>query len=618
MMKNINESLINLTHAVINNSKGRVDSYEEIINHGIIFVDAEGPVKEVPHDIAQLAINSLGLRWEIWNSQFHKTWKKVADAPIEQLVWEQLINYFSTYGLESMGLTASPFIPVEDVLPEEMRPEIKKFVVVRIVSEKEAVELVNNYLKVTQRPKADNMIYISEFVEVTTIDPDDIASFEIKCLYCDIRKIYPKKNQDLLRYLVYLATDNTLIIKNNKTVGNIERMLLCYSEKANAVHDALSKADLVELSKIFLRNKRLFLAFKKDKRNASIINKIRRLAVYNHQPLSEITVANMMNLLAQGRKDDALAVINKTSNRNLIKLINYANVDNDTHIYNIRNGKVFINDKSINKDHMRWLYNQALKKLALNLSGTMSGKTYFIPDGVDYKAPISEKQMMGNIPYGTSISAPDDVYAICASIAWDDYKGERTDIDFHLQSATRSFGWNSSYRSGDEVLFSGDMTSAGTETYRFNVTDEVFLASISLFSGEDGCPFKFFLSGAENFRMKDTGMVDASKALTMPISFEFAPSAHSMSIGFIKDKAFTFYGGSLGSNIVPKRDLYAKALNAIVDRVQSMLSLKDLIEFAGGTIVNAITEENKDEIIDLSPENILSTTIFEIVDGKVD
>ena len=41
------------------------------------------------------------------------------------------------------------------------------------------------------------------------------------------------------------------------------------------------------------------------------------------------------------------------------------------------------------------------------------------------------------------------------------------------------------------------------------------------------------------------------------------------------------------------------------------------IEFAGGTVVNAITEKNKDEIIDLSPENILATTIFEIVDGEV-
>ena len=48
-----------------------------------------------------------------------------------------------------------------------------------------------------------------------------------------------------------------------------------------------------------------------------------------------------------------------------------------------------------------------------------------------------------------------------------------------------------------------------------------------------------------------------------------------------------------------------------------MLSLKDLIEFAGGTVVNAITEKNKDEIIDLSPENILATTIFKIVDGEV-
>jgi len=615
-MKNVNVALVKLTHAIVNTgAKSSVEvNASNYIKNGIIFVDKNGPVDKINEEAADVAASSLGLTWDVWNNTFHKTWEKIADADLEQLIMEQVLHYFSTYGFEALGLKASPYIPVEDILPEDKRPSCKRFTLIRVVSEEEAIDLINEYFATVQKPNALNMLYIKELAEVATISPQAIKSFEIKCIYCSIRGSYPKNNQDLLRYLVYSATNGTLLIKNNETVENIKRGLTD-SKRAAIVHNGLANADLVELSKIFLRNKRIFLAFKADKRNAPIINKIRRLAVENHQPLSEISVANMMNLLAQGKKTDAESVIAKTSNRNLIKLINYANTNSDTHIYNIRNGKVYVNDKPINKDNMRWLYMTALKQLSLNLSGKLAGKEFYIPVGVDYKAPISEKQMIGNIPYGTTITPEADVNAICTAIAWDNYKDFRTDIDFHLNSATRQFGWNSSYRDGDAVLFSGDMTDAAngaTEAYRFNVVDEPFLATASLYSGENGAPFKFFLTGAENFRERDDGMVDISKALIAPIPLKFPENEHSMSIGFMNGKSFTFYGGSLGRNIAPKADLYKNALDSIIDRVTSMISLKDIIEFAGGTIVNEI----KEDTIDLSPENITETVIFSIVDGE--
>src|SRR5437762_814617 len=43
----------------------------------------------------------LGFNAKQANSSFHKSWGKVKDASIEELVTEQIIHYFTTYGLES-------------------------------------------------------------------------------------------------------------------------------------------------------------------------------------------------------------------------------------------------------------------------------------------------------------------------------------------------------------------------------------------------------------------------------------------------------------------------------------------------------------------------------------
>lgn len=623
-MNKLNTALIKLTHSVIDETTGpRVDT-KDFINRGLIFVDDKGLVETLSEEVALKVARDLNRIYDIWNRHFHQTWEKIADAPIEQLAWEQIVHYFSTYGLESIGMKACPTIPCEEMFDDvKMRPDsVKAFTVVTVVNEKDAILLLNDYVKSAKKPNLENIALVAEVIDRLTVTADEIPSFEIKCLYYRANKIAPTDGQDFLRYLIYVTTKSTLVIKNRDYIESIKRNLKYESSTADEVADLFKKADLVELSKIFLRNKALFLAFKEDKRNAPVINKIRRLAVNNHQPLSEVTVANVMNLLGQNKKDEVLKVIKKTSNRNLIKLLNTANNDETSdRIYNIRNGKVFVNTKEIDKTKTHWLYKECLKQLSINLSGKLAGQTFYIPEGVDYKAPISEKQLIGNIPYGTTISADTDADAICASIAWENFKGHRTDIDFHLNSATRHFGWNGGWRSGDDVLFSGDMTDAtngATETYRFKVDDKTpYLASVNLYSGDHDCPFKVFLSAADDFR-HSTGerkpMIDISKALSFPVELKFT-NTNAMSIGFIIGKTFTFYGGNLGSNIVPKADLYKNALNAIVNRCKTMISLNDIITLAGGKIVTELTEEMTD-VIDLAPENITEQAIFKIIDAE--
>jgi hypothetical protein len=57
-----------------------------------------------------VGINGINL-----NSSFHKSWEKVRDTPIEQLVIEQITHYLTTYGFEELGIDNSGlvYIPIE-------------------------------------------------------------------------------------------------------------------------------------------------------------------------------------------------------------------------------------------------------------------------------------------------------------------------------------------------------------------------------------------------------------------------------------------------------------------------------------------------------------------------
>ena len=640
MMKNeanFNRALVELSHAVIDNDNTKIDA-KTLLEKGIIFVDDKGPIEEIGKSTAEIVEKHFGYKADQWNKQFQSSWNKVATAPDAQLIWEQLMHYASTYGMKAMGLTQNPFIPVKDVFAQ-LKDDKSKFTVIKVVSEKEGILLAEDYLKTVQKPNQNNMTYISSFTDEVTMKVDEIKSFEVKCIYCNQHECSPSDPQDLLRYLIYITTGSTLVIKNKATIDAIKSALAspdynynyatrnigANSKAADQVHKILENADLVELSTIFLRNKALFLALKADKRNAPIINKIRRLAVTNHKPLSEVTIANVMNLLAQNKRAEISGLLKRTSNRNLIKLINYCDAvyNSDERIFNIRNGKVYITTRTVNKKNVGWLQATCINQLSENLDGKLKGKTFFIPDGVSYAAPISEKQMLGNIPFGTTMNADPDGEGLCVSIAWDNYCGEQTDIDLHLNSSTKSYGWNSSYRSDDrDVMYSGDMTDAthgATETFRIaNTGTDTFIASVNLYShGGDGkVPFKVFLSNADDFKDRDDGMVDISKALTTPIDLRFdGETCRDMTIGYVNGTTFTVYGGNLGHSIVPKRDLYADALKAIVNRCKSMMTIAEIIEMSGGTIVNELPEEETD-VVDLSPENITETIIFKMVDGE--
>lgn len=626
-----NEQLLKLFHICVEPKFGSVVSADEVMSYGIAFVNQSGEVvREIDKNTRDMAQRLFATTNAMWSNTFHKSLERVAEAPMEDLVAEQLVHYFSTYGLETFGLKAIPYIPPE-ALNLDLDASVNKrgFTVIKVVDELTAIQYIDNYFKTTLAP---NKMFVEDIIKLlryTTLEPEEIASFELKCAQYNRIGLVPIDGTTFLRFLVYETTNSTMLIKNCETINRIKGGVMNFPH----LFKYFDSANLTKCAEVFYRFKPLFLAFKSYPYCASYINKIRRLAVKYHKPLSDINVQNVSKLFAEDRFEDAVLAIQKASNRQLIKLYNYFKDVSDSDdktcaIYTIRNGKSYFDNSIEPKSRIETKSALAVvwAELCSRFRGTLKGKTFFIPSYIDYAVPYTEKQFIGTIPYGTKIKCPAEK-AFTVAIAWENYKGNRSDIDLHLSGLKGSFGWNSNYRGKDnQILYSGDMTDAtngASEAFYFNPSDAMYIASVNNYTGYDDMPFKFFLtdkkfdhvSAGYYHNRPTTPPVNITDALFAPIDLTFKDT-NNMNVGFFNDKReFVFYGGELGSSIVPKHEMLADALETIASRATNVMSMRELLLMAGANVIDE-TAENSEEIdyIDMSPASINFTSLLEIVD----
>lgn len=628
------KSFMDLFHAAISDSwyassmKGI-----EIMAEGVIFVNKDGKVmNEVPTVDAERAIDLFGVNNQDWSRSFHKTWNKVTTADKTLLAFEQIVNYFSTYGMEMMGLPSMPIVPVEKIFsnPDQI-PDIKAFTVIRYVSEDEAVAMIKEYLIKTKAPNKNKVSEISGLMKYVAMDSEDIASFELRVIRYDQLGLVPQAGEEFLRYLIYKLTGKTLLIKSKSTIRELK---IPHGD----TYKLLQKADMTKLAEIFYRYKPLFLALKSHPNCAPYINKLRRMADKYHKPMSDVNMQNLSKLCYEKRYDEVRKVLQSCTTRQLIKINNFATNEScrgDYTTYNIRNGKAYLKKDEHHLDGNRLVAMDFLQSSTFEMlmerctkSNTQKGKVFYIPDYVNYAAPVTEKQFIGNIPYGTCIEVPKGNYLVTA-VHWKNHQ-MRTDLDLHLQSVDEAFGWNGEWRDDSrQVMYSGDMTDAtsgAVEAFRiFLKDDDRFLLTISEYSGEDNAPFEFFMT-TKGDQFKDSGywdrpaesVCDVKDALFTPIPMWFNGS-RSQSIGFLHGHGFYFYGGELGNKITPNSELYKGFIKGLETELETHLSINPIITASGGTIIDdhtyaRLTDEEKAEVIDLSPSNLTARTLLDFVD----
>ena len=582
-----------------------------LLHSGIIFIDEnDSPMSSVPKAIAQTAISFYGYNNETFNKTLIESFAAVANMSREEFYLTQILHYLTTYGTNFI----TPFVVgARTFTPEETKA--LKITIIRAESASRSLERINELFATTVAPKAQNIHYYRALAPLTTIAPEEVKSRELMIMMCAERNIKPSDPETLFRYLVYCATKETLIIKNKNLISIIKRAARNNIELINS----LTEDEMKALASIFYRYKPLFLAFKTPE-TASVINRIRRLAVKYHKPQSANTIKNFVNL---NSKEQA-TIIARATNRELIKLYNALAVSSGTRLFQIRNGKIWVREEEEHPSIDLLDKIRAANAIGIELRNRLKnyeGMTVYIPRGISYAVPYSEKQFSGAIPWGTAIGATDKENAFTIGVHWvNDPDESGCDLDLHAHTPTRHFGWNSDYISGDdEIIYSGDMTNApapkgAAESFYINNVNEPVILTLNAFDAKSNKQFQFFMTEGKDDEMRERATFDSSKLISAPLPLAFADKS-SLSLGIFNNKTFYVYGGNVAEGAVPSRD-YPKFIEALLNRMSSTYRFEAL---ASALKINIVHEVPKDTpFLDLSPEALTVNTLLDFVDGNLD
>jgi len=550
------------------------------------------------------------------NKTFHKSWQKVRDASIEQLVVEQLIHYFTTYGFERLGFynEDSVYIPNEQ-LHLEAKGGIT-FLVLKGITSDEIIEKINTILTsgiALSDSDLDDLITVIKDEDLE-VEPAECANREMRVRLYDLLKINPVDPVEFLRLQVYRVTQSTLLIKNRETVQKISE-----SVKTDVFRDY--KPGLAGLATIFYRFKPLFLAFK-NKKSASTINRIRKLAVKNHRPVPEDYLANVTKHLRNGTLDTkqlhkALEKTNVFRKVKLIQALNfYEGEEARGVVYSVRNGKAFVSTTKPAGDATEAMV-VILDSLSWDLARLEGKKVYM---DANLAVPTSGKMFVGDVPVGSSFEGNG---SLVLGVSWSDVKGYRIDLDLSIVSIGGKIGWDGGYRN-DNFLFSGDITSAphgATEAHlvRQGAGDGIYSLYLNYFNGYDSMPevpFTLFVADETEFKRKKHSVVSKDNMLFWADS-SIDPQSKQKSIGVLKIKdgikKFYLFESKMGHGMSARRD--SKSLNMIdyYDKyLDSLLSLRNLLEWVGVTFVSS----PEDADIDLSLKSLTKDALIDLLVGK--
>ena len=554
------------------------------------------------------------------NSTFYQNWEDITSKTRFELFIDQILHYVTTYG-SNFTQEGNGYVPNETPVGPVCISLFRDYKVIMPCTERDVydrcMDMLTSGVAMKQSTVELLVDYVVEFVKKYKLlstgefDIDTIANREAMTLLCDELGIAPNRKFDLFRYIIYKTTGNTLIIKNKSMINMIMRSTTQFD------FTKLSEKQLIGLASIFYRFKPLFLAFKKTyngsyyysttiaTKNAPVINKIRRMAPKYHTPLED-SVMNTM--LAKVYSSEVLVeTATKMNNYQIIRIMNTIlermNHTSEKNMYIVRNGKMFVADGK-SYDGMFMYYMTVFNVLKTELVSRLAEKATYVkyPEHMVLACPTSEKNFVGDLPFGTFMDLKDSDSFI--GIYWREEWGTH-DFDLSVLDLNGGkIGWNSSYYNQNQsVVYSGDMTSANpeaTEIMLFKKGAPNGSVMVNRYRGKDNSMFRFFGGVEPNMPLKRNYMVDPK---FVKFSADIISDTTQQTIGLLNDGKFFVMALGSGHSIVSynrhatQNERYA----ASVLKAKSYLKLTDILPSAGFIDVNTVEELPADaQVLDLT------------------
>ena len=521
------------------------------------------------------------------NAAFHKSWSFIKDTPLETLFLQQILHYITTYGFEYTNETV--FIPHEQL---EV-PELKSDIPLRVIRGLTKPEILDKIISLGSGVALhqDTLNDLISIIQINRYNPNfvpKIKNRELKALLTDLYDLVPTEPLEFLRYLITKLTDESLLIKNDYLITKIK-------EADGKFLDTLLKKAPTNLSSIFLRHKPIFLALKSISRNKTYFNQLRKWANKTHKPLhpdylNSVTAQIKFNILNTRVLQDRLKASTIQRDIRLAQALKYRELAPKSIVYRVRNGRGHATDFSWEgsvEAPLHFVEQSIVSKLK-------NGSPLYVPEGITYALPSTEKQFTGNFPNGTHISVPENVIV---GIWWKN-KDRPIDLDLSAISTSGKVGWDGSYRNED-ILFSGDITSAPTGASElFHIKKEVppYVLYVNYYNHRPGSPIpaKIFVAHDTPKNLSQNYVVDPNKIIA---EAEIIVTQKQTILGLIADSGFYFANISIGTSITSGAN-QKQALEYLTAHVRSTIPLPNT------------TTKKTDDSIDLSPKTLNKTSIL--------
>lgn len=578
----------------------------DILKHGMVFDERLYKFYSLD-DLSVLAsdANALyGFDAVKMNSTFWKRFSDVESRSELELRLHQLVHYISTYGRGIVGQeinVSSGYEPeslknidlnirhelvyIAAYTPAEIEQKIKNMLTSGIALKQKTIDALINIIRVNN--------FKIDYV-------DEISNREFMCILCSKLGLVPKNFDEFVRYLNYEITGNTmLVLKNIDTYEAIDAGLGGWNENANATitRQAIANA-IIEYEATFgiksiaaniRRYHDFFVLIHKNLRireakrilnRAFKLSKNPSLRHKRNKPILDNVLSNSNSL---GRIRDAAS---RATIYKLIKVINAMSLEDTTpKLYRIRNGKSYFktNDKA---EKVKQIMIDEIK----DRLGDWSNKVFYIPEGVDYALPTSEKTFVGTMPYLSSYEFNGE--NAVAGVAWE----KECDLDLHSRFIDgESIGFNSYHKHGG-IVFSGDMTHTNRYHYAaefLKISQAEFetpaIINVNDFENGKDAKIDVFVGAARDLDTRSSQGV-ATQLGEKSFMFKDKMNTRNKNLMIVcpTDNGFKtiFVSFDFGNAIVSVADDASKKLTELlIKQADTAFSLKDLIQLLGGKII---------------------------------
>lgn len=585
--------LVKMFHQVVPEDCGSTRSFAEInetaAKRGFLVVP------EACNQLVELFLSDVRLDP---NATFYKEWDDIRKRTSIELFMDQITHYMSTYGTNfSHG---NGYVPNDGERP---LMSYDKLTVITAVTADEMKARCVDMLKsgIAMKPATVNAL-VDFVLHHGGCDISEVKNKEAACIMYARTDKRPPDPVEYVRLLVYMYTNETLLIKSRDVIKSIRNM---YGTPGADAFASMSDQDIDLLARVFYRFKPLFLAMKhqakeregnydydESKRIAHVINRIRSRARKLKTPFKPGVLDTVCIPGDTGKLEkisDEIETVPMFRRLRLLQCVedrlNFR--PGQWAVYVIRNGKSFIREDYSPKidigwlDYVKTILTESIRKFVESRKKT--GKVR-LPDNCELAMPTSEKNFIGDYPMGTTVPLHEHNVV---GVYWRNEWGTR---DFDLSMADTEgnmVSWTSGFSSGD-FMHSGDMTNAEPEAsecvYFPTGASDGMMVNLNQFNGSDPAgKYRFFFGSYDGKPKFSHGFMVEPKDLVFSLDGNLP--CKQVTLAVMGKASAVLLGLGTGNKSVSFANGMASTIGMLSDKFAKVIRLRALLLMAGFEIV---------------------------------